>query len=67
MPTSADDAVIPSGRTATRGTGDGAAQTVVLDTNTHLDVDGPDVERGHERPGLPVFVESGDEPHKGAI
>ena len=64
VPTSADDAVIPSGRTATLGTGDGAAQSVVLDTNAHLDVDGQTLSVGTNAPGCSVFVESGDEPHE---
>ena len=55
VPTSADDAVIPSGRTAALVTGDGAVQSVVLDTNAHLDVDGQTLSVGTNGAGCTVL------------
>src|SRR5919108_3462032 len=55
VPTSADDAVIPSGRTAALVTSDGAAQSVLLDTGAHLDVDGQTLSVGASAPGCSVF------------
>ena len=51
VPASADDAVVPW-EAATLGTGHGAAQSVVVDTNAHLDVDGQTLSVGTNAPGV---------------